>query len=230
MRPRAVVITAPDIYSYETMQKTLTVTTKTGPREVPAVWVGSHLAVHKPVWSEGTPPPKQWAVTHKASGLSMGGALHTTKTEAVALAKLWDNAAAEIDAAAPRNWRYLETWRLDVATVEHRRIGDLFGPVLPDNFGPQDVAAAMAAALETGYAAPDDSEAAEQFPARETVAADRLRDGVDGLEMSWRGQWWPVPTLGEVEAWALDSLAETPDGRTVEPDHPESWPHLLGVV
>lgn len=230
MRPRAVVITAPDLYPYETMPQTLTVTTKTGPREVPAAWIGSHLAVHKPVWREGTPPPKQWAVTHKASGLCMGGTLHTTKTEAVALAKLWDSAAAEIDAAAPRNWRYLETWRLDVATVEHRRIGDLFGPVLPDNFGPQDVAAAMAAALETAYAAPDDSEAAEQFPAREVIAADRLRDGVDGLEMAWRGQWWPVPTLGEVEGWALDSLAETPDGRTVEPDHPESWPHLLGVV
>lgn len=139
------------------MAKTLTVTTKTGPREVPAAWVGAHLAVHKPVWREGTPPPKQWAITHKASGLSMGGALHTTKTEAVALAKLWDSAAAEIDAAAPRNWRYLETWRLDVATVEHRRIGDLFGPVLPDNPGPQDVAAAMAAALDSAYAAPTDS-------------------------------------------------------------------------
>jgi hypothetical protein len=213
------------------MAKTVTVTTLSGSREITAAWVGAHLSVHRPVLRDGAPAaPKAWSITHNASGLSMGGTLTTTKPEAIALAKLWNTAAAEIDPANPRGWRYLETWRLDVAAVEHRRIAELVGPVLPDHPNYGDVAAAIAAALDTGYAATTDNEAGEQYPARETVAADRLRDGADGLEMLWRGKWWPVPTFGEVEAWALDSLAETPDGRTVEPDAPDSWPHLLGVV
>lgn len=209
----------------------ITITTTTGPREIAAVWVGQNLAVNRPLFVGGQAAgPKQWCVTLLATGHTLSGLIRGTRADVVALARLWDGAAAEIDARNPRGWRYLRTWQLDVAATERRRIAPLDGPVLPDNPGPADVAAAMAAALGTGYNPADDSEAAEQYPARETVAADRLRDGADGLEILWRGKWWLVPSLGDVEAWALDSLAETPDGRTVEPDAPDSWPALLGIV
>jgi hypothetical protein len=211
------------------MPKSITVQTAAGPRDIAAVWVGDNLAVHRPPLRDGAKPaPKQWAITHTASGLSMGAPLCARKDSAVALARLWDSAAGEIDARNPRGWRFLQTWQLDVAAAENRRIAPLEGPVLPDNPGPQDVAAAIAAALDSAYA-PAGDEAADQFPAHETVAADLLRTGADGVEMFWRGRWWPVPTFEEVEAWALDSLAETPDGRTVEPDARDSWTRLLGV-
>lgn len=213
------------------MPRTITISTSNGPREVPAAWVGANLAVHRPVLRDGAKPaPKQWAITHTASGLSMGGMLSAPKESALALARLWDTAAGEINASNPRGWRYLQTWQLDVAAAENRRIAPLQGPVLPDNPGSQDVAAAIAAVLGSPYIPAEDDDAAEQFPARETVGADLLRDGPDGLEMLWRGKWWQVPTYGEVEGWALDSLAETPDGRTVEPDTSDAWPRLLGIV
>lgn len=212
-----------------TVPQSVTVQTAAGPRDIAAVWVGDNLAVHRPPLRDGAKPaPKQWAITHTASGLSMGAPLCARKESAVALARLWDSAAGEIDARNPRGWRYVQTWQLDVAAAENRRIAPLEGPVLPDNPGPQDVAAAIAAALDSAYV-PAGDEAADQFPAHETVAADLLRTGADGVEMFWRGRWWPVPTFGEVETWALDSLAETPDGRTVEPDAPDSWTRLLGV-
>lgn len=209
----------------------LTVQTGNGPREVATVWRGQVLAVHRPVVSDGKQPaPKRWAITHTPSGLAMAGTIATTKAEAVALAKLWDTAAGEINPSNPRGWRYLETWRLDVATVEHRRIAELMGPVLPDHPTASDVAAAVAAAVGATFEPATEAEAAEPWPAAETVAADRLRNGPQGPEMRWRGQWWPVPSVGEVEGWLFDSTAETPDGRTVEPDHPEAWPYLLGLI
>jgi len=209
----------------------LTIQTITGPREIATVWQGQALAVHRPVMADGKPPAaKRWNITHTASGLSMAGTINTTKTEAVALAKLWDTAAAEINPQNPRGWRYLETWRLDLATVEHRRIAKLSGPVLPDHPTAADVAAAVAAAIGSTYEPPTDSEAAEPWPAADTVPADRLRNGPQGPEMRWRGRWWPVPTVGDIELWCLDSVAETPDGRTVESDHPEAWPAVLGVI
>lgn len=48
--------------------------------------------------------------------------------------------------------------------------------------------------------------------------------------VTWRGKDYPSPTTGEVREWVMDSVCETPDGRTVEPDHPDSWLRLLGLV
>jgi len=214
------------------MTKTVKVATTSGSREIPAVWVGTHLAVHRPVLADGAAAAaKRWAVTHTATGLSMGGTLTTTKPEALALAKLWDGAAAEIDPANPRGWRFLKTWQLDVAVVENRRIAELVGPVLPDCPTAGDVAAAMSAAIGGSFQPAAEDEGGEPFPAHETMPGDRIRPGEDAWpDVFWRGKWWPVPTLAEVEAWAFDSVAETPDGRTVEPDHPEAWPRILGVI
>jgi hypothetical protein len=39
-----------------------------------------------------------------------------------------------------------------------------------------------------------------------------------------------MPTMAELEHWTLDSVCETPDGRTVEPDAPDAWLRLLALV
>ena len=68
-----------------------------------------------------------------------------------------------------------------------------------------------------------------------------LRDGAVGrmvnrtnqttiLKLRFRRKWWPVPTMDDVQRWTLDSVCETPDGRMVEPDAPDSWLSLLGLV
>lgn len=68
-----------------------------------------------------------------------------------------------------------------------------------------------------------------------------LRDGAVGcfvnkntgnqtLKLRFRGRWYAIPTMDEVQFWTFDSVCETPDGRTVEPDAPDSWLSLLGLV
>ena len=70
-----------------------------------------------------------------------------------------------------------------------------------------------------------------------------LKDSNDVLQYYWtpRGGnyteeeagslhgWYKVPTLSQIEAWIYDSTADTPNGDAVEPDHPDSWLHLLGA-
>lgn len=46
----------------------------------------------------------------------------------------------------------------------------------------------------------------------------------------WRGEWYPVPTFEEVEEWVFDSVCFTPDEDEVEPDHPNSWLSILGMI
>lgn len=46
----------------------------------------------------------------------------------------------------------------------------------------------------------------------------------------WRGRTYPVPSMSEIEEWVIDSVCETPDGECVEPDHPDSWLSLLGII
>lgn len=46
----------------------------------------------------------------------------------------------------------------------------------------------------------------------------------------WEGQWVDVPTIAELMHWSIDGACEAPDGRTVEPDAPDSWLTLLGIV
>lgn len=42
--------------------------------------------------------------------------------------------------------------------------------------------------------------------------------------------WYDVPTNEEIEEWSFDSVAFTPDDDEVEPDHPDSWLSLLGLI
>lgn len=218
--------------------QTISVQTKDGhARTVPAVWLGRFLAVHRPLsnkYPDGLSNlPRHWSISHYGIGLGAAIGINVAQRDAIALARLWDAAFAEITAEGARQWPWASRWIDDVKRAQAGR--PIIGPrelspleALESAGTYAEVSAAVARAM--GHTFASDSEAAEQFPAREVIAADRLRDGADGLEMAWRGQWWPVPTFGEVEAWALDSVAETPDGRTVETDHPEAWTRLLGVV
>lgn len=231
------VTTEHNIHPYETMQ-TINVQTREGaPRAVPTVWRGQFLAVHRPLSNKNpdglSREPRHWTISHHGIGLGAAVGIDVSQRDAIALARLWDAAFSEITAEGARQWPLAKRWVDDVRRAQAGR--PVIGPreLSPlealDSAGTYaEVSAAVARAM--GHTFASDSEAAEQFPAREVIAADRLRDGVDGLEMSWRGQWWPVPTFGEVEAWALDSISETPDGRSVENDHPEAWTRLLGVV
>jgi len=63
------------------------------------------------------------------------------------------------------------------------------------------------------------------------VAAFRGPDPLTPRLRLWFGdRWHDVPTIAELMAWTFDGVAETPDGSRVEPDAPDSWLTLLGVV
>jgi hypothetical protein len=219
------------------MPATVTIRCIDQSRDVAAVWVGDCLAVHRPL-KNGQPikTPRCWTLTHRPTGLALVSSLTVAKHHAVALAKVWDEAAACIDPAKPRQWRYLQAWRDDL-----QRVG------IVDPWGPRDLPTLNPS---TGRFLPDDDETdCEQFPVeitRQTTGAGTVRRNphTDRLEFWWlpRGGnysesdafhlagWYEVPTFGDVAAWSLDSVAESPCGDAVEPDHPDAWPRLLGIV
>ena len=238
------------------MPKIITVQAKNGAREVPAVWTGRWLAVHRPLTADGlSSAPRTWTVSHLPSGYVAAKCLSTSKADAVAFAKAWDIPAAEWDSltasASASKW----PWRRRFLADRHAAAagGPIFGPrslspleQLQTAGTAADVSAAVAAAM--GAPPPmDDAEASQQFPAdltRKTEGHGAIvrRDGV--LSFCWmpKGEnyseaealelwgWYPVPSAGDVERWCLGSLAETPAGDSVEPDHPDAWPRLLGLT
>lgn len=215
---------------------TITIQTKTGPLTVTTAWRGKALAVHRPPSSKDpsgfSTEPRHWAITHHPSGLAACFSFDGPQSAAVALAKTWDAAFSELDPQKPdcRSWRWSQTWLQDAkAAQDPVRYGKPTGPVLPDRPTTTDVGRAIAAAVNATYTPPTESEAAEQYPAAETVPASRVRTKDGTLQVQWRGEWWDVPSLGQVESWVFDSVCESPDGDTVEPDHPESWLRILGI-
>lgn len=50
------------------------------------------------------------------------------------------------------------------------------------------------------------------------------------LKLWFRGSWYEVPSIAQIMEWSFDSIVESPDGSRVEPDAPESWLSLLGLV
>ena len=42
--------------------------------------------------------------------------------------------------------------------------------------------------------------------------------------------WYDVPTLEDIEEYTFDSVCFTPAGDEVEPDHPDSWLSILGII
>jgi hypothetical protein len=229
------------------MPPIITVQTATsGPREVPTKWTGQWLAVHRPVRREGlSTEPALWAVTLRPLGQA-GGELAAPLPAVIAFARLWDTAAARWDDVAEAGDATAWQWR-DRFRDDRRRVIDGRPPLGPRELTPTELielagtAAEVAAAVAAAMGAPQltDAEAAEPFPVADVIPAAEIKAGIlPGGEtpeggwpwVRWRGRWWPAPTVGEVQAWALDSVAETPDGRNVEPDDPESWPSLLGLI
>lgn len=221
------------------MPPVITVQTATGgPREVPTKWAGLWLAVHRPVRRDGlSTAPALWTLTLRPLGLS-GGELAAPLGAVIAFARLWDTAAArwfDVTSAADASaWQWRDRFRDDVARVRSGR-----PPIGPRELTPTEAietagtAAEVAAAVAAAMGAPQltDAEAAEPFPVADVLPADRVRVDVDGWpEVRWARAWWPAPTVDEVHTMALDSTAETPDGRTVETDDPAAWPCLLGLI
>jgi len=42
--------------------------------------------------------------------------------------------------------------------------------------------------------------------------------------------WYDIPLNEDIEDWCFDSCAFTPAEDEVEPDHPDSWLRLLGLI
>ena len=42
--------------------------------------------------------------------------------------------------------------------------------------------------------------------------------------------WYDVPTLEDIEEYTFDSVCFTPAGDEVEPDAPDSWLSILGII
>lgn len=221
------------------MPKIITVQTPNGAREVPAVWVGRWLAVHRPLTGDGlSTAPRTWTVSHLASGMLAAKCISTAKPHAVAFAKAWDLPAANWDtitaSADASEWPWRRRFLADRYAAADG--GPMFGPrsLSPlEQLEAAGTAAEVSAAVAAAFGAPtlSASEESAPYPVADVLPADRVRTSEDGWPMvRWARQWWDAPTVGEVHAMALDSVAETPDGRTVEPDDPAAWPRLLGLI
>ena len=50
------------------------------------------------------------------------------------------------------------------------------------------------------------------------------------FKLFFKGEWYVVPTEQQFKEWTFDSVCESPDGRIVEPDAPDSWLSLMALV
>jgi hypothetical protein len=187
---------------------TLTIQTTTGPATVTPRWQGANLAVHTPHRAPGKPPaPRgQWVITHTGSGLS-AGTFNGNLRAAVKLARLWDAAFAAVTPEGVRSWPLRDQW-CALVRGERPPHPPLQGPVPSANAHPARPMAVQFA-LDAGR---------------------RVRHVAGLWQAFWRGQWWELPADAQLEWWTFDSVAESPDGRTVEPDSPDSWLSILALV
>jgi hypothetical protein len=239
------------------MAKTITLATATGSVTVPAVWVGAHLAVHRPLDSKNpdglSKLPRWWRISHVSTGYAAGPSIDAAQRDVIDLARLWDRAFSTVTAAGDaKSWKWRDRWADDISRIIHGK------PLM----GPRDLtpleelhSAGTAGAVEQavrramGYPPMEEPEASEQFPAEITKrkaghGAIRRNPDSGELEFWWLPQggnypdseafalaaWYPIPAACDVEGWCLGSVAETPCGDSVEPDHPDAWPRLLGLI
>ena len=96
---------------------------------------------------------------------------------------------------------------------------------------------AIAAAL--GHKPVTEDAGSAPFPVEGSLPAGRFRPADAGRDLGvergwpmvlWQGSWYPAPTMAQVEAWVFDSVVESPDERDVEPDDPDSWLSILGMI
>lgn len=189
-----------------TPSQTVTITTHKGPVDVAARWRGQALAVHAP-FRDGDPVPRgQWMITHHASGLA-AGKFRGSLRDAIKIARLWDGAFVTVTASNGHQWALARQWSA-VVNRETPPHAPFHGPEPSTNVHP--------ARPETVRLALD--------------AGRGVRFDGDTWLMQWHGRWWPLPTMTELENWTFDSVCETPDGRTVEPDAPDAWLRLLALI
>ena len=240
------------------MPDNLTILCTTSARDIPTVWRGAALAVHRPIINgELSSLPKDWAITHAASGLAACRRFSGSKSAAVALARQWDDAFSAIPAnGAVADWPHVKKWMNDLA-IAQCGTSQTTGPV---NRSPMDEleAATTPAAIQTavaramGYDPMDETEGAEQFnaepdfipaPGRVPYNGAIQRKPSGSLWLYWMPQganyratfddlvgWYQLPLMAEIQEWVLGSTACTPCDDDVEPDHPDSWLSILGLI
>lgn len=240
------------------MPATLTIRCAESDRTVPTVWLGSSLAVHRPIINgKLSKAPRHWAITHKASGLAACRSFDGSKQSAVALARLWDACFSAIPANGSINdWPYAKQWLNDLAIAQWGT-SQPAGPVerspmeeLQAATTPAQVQTAVARAM--GYEPMGDDEGLQQFdaepdfipaPGRVPFNGAIQRKPSGSLWMYWMPQganyratfddlvgWYQLPTMAEIEEWSLGSTACSPCDDDVEPDHPDSWLRILGLI
>ena len=170
--------------------------------DVMPVWCGRFVAVTPPVGADGAEPQRGcWTLTHIVTGMAAASCLPMSKRDAIALARVWDERIGLIDPAATRSWPHCDEWNALI-----RGIRDLW--TVGTDPADESTATALSLAIGRGLS---------------------VRGG-GAAAIRWRGKWWSAPTDAELQVWTLDSVCETPDGRTVEPDAPDSWLCILGLV
>jgi hypothetical protein len=226
--------------------------------EAPARWRGRALAVHAPVnhVRDGKQTRGLWVISGRVHGL-MAGTFRGPLRDAIALARLWDGAFAaalpESRASAPSlsQWEHARQWSLQVTGAEpatgpgpsaetirtRERVAAVDGdggeqfPATPTMTPASPGRVRFARRLNNGRERLRDPETGKALRMDGDVAAFKGQDPLTPVfRLLWRGAWVDVPTTAELMEWSLDGVAETPDGSRVEPDAPESWLSLLGII
>jgi hypothetical protein len=240
------------------MPANITIRCATSDHTVATVWLGSSLAVHRPIVDGRTSNlPKDWAISHLASGMAACRRFSGSKSAAVALARLWDESFGKIPASGSLNgWPHAAQWLNDLA-IAQCGTSQTTGPV---NRSPMDEleAATTPAAIQTavaramGYEPMNDDEGLQQFEAEPDFIPSPSRVPYNGaiqrkpsgsLWLYWMPQgenyrhrfddlvgWYQLPLMAEIEEWVVGSTACTPCDDDVEPDHPDSWLSILGLI
>jgi len=174
----------------------------------PAAWLGQFIAVTPPAGADHSFTVQRglWVITHRGCGLAFAH-LRCSKKDAIALAKAWDQRCGTVDPSNARTWPHCEAWGKAVAKINR----------------PSETTRWGIHAVNDG----DSTGTAGELAAAAGIPIDQAGTV---LKIQWRGKFWPAPSDAELELWTLDSCCETPDGRTVEPDHPESWLRILRLV
>jgi hypothetical protein len=228
--------------------------------DVPCRWRGRCLAVHPPVRPCDDGPaywemtPGVWVITALPAGLSAGTYYGSLKS-AIALARAWDAAfAAALDgdpAANLSRWPQSPVWAAQLRGDQPPTGPDPAAQSAPVT-RPR-VSAADGDGAEQFPATPTlvRAEPGRIRFSRTVNGRKRLIDQTTGnpcrmngdvaqfkgpdplipvLRLWFQGAWHDVPSIAEMMEWTLDSVCPTPDGRTVEPDAPDSWLSLLQLV
>ncbi|MGA0179287.1 MAG: hypothetical protein ACO3IC_10110 [Burkholderiaceae bacterium] len=225
--------------------------------DVPARWIGRALAVHPSIKTvrAGKTPRGVWMISGHVHGLA-AGVFRGKLADAIRLARVWDDAFADalpadrVTAPNLSQWEHAQQWGRQLrgqepptgpgaAYVARERI------TAADGDGGEQWPATCTITPVPGkpgrirYARrlPDGR---ERLRNPETGAAVRMVGDVAAFKgpdpltpvfrLWFRNQWVDVPTVAELMAWSFYGVCETPDGSRVEPDAPDAWLKLLGIV